>query len=76
MERGGLSVDEVLGRARDEFSDAESFDDVDGLKMIYADSWVHMRPSGTEPILRIFVEALDTETADAFMLRAKSVIAG
>ncbi len=29
----------------------------DGLKLDFADSWVHLRPSNTEPIVRIYSEA-------------------
>lgn len=32
-------------------------DERDGLKFIWADRWVHIRPSGTEPILRLILEA-------------------
>ena len=41
-------------------TDAES-DTMDGLKLRYSDGWVLLRPSGTEPLFRIFVEA-KTET--------------
>lgn len=30
---------------------------LDGLKLEFADSWLHLRPSGTEPVLRLFIEA-------------------
>lgn len=36
----------------------------DGLKISFADSWVHMRKSNTEPILRVYSEAPDSEAAD------------
>lgn len=39
-------------------------DDTDGLKIIYDDGWVLIRPSGTEPIFRIYSEAKDRETAE------------
>ncbi len=32
-------------------------DDIDGIKVHYEDGWVLVRPSGTEPIFRIFAEA-------------------
>ena len=35
---------------------------IDGLKINFADGWVHLRPSNTEPILRVYAEA-ETEQA-------------
>ena len=40
----------------------EDCNTVDGLKITWADRWVHMRKSNTEPILRVYSEA---PTADA-----------
>jgi phosphomannomutase len=40
-----------------------SIDDRDGLKWIGADAWVHVRPSNTEPVVRIIAEAKDEATA-------------
>jgi phosphomannomutase/phosphoglucomutase len=36
---------------------------IDGIKLIYPDGWILIRPSGTEPIFRIFVEAKTTNRA-------------
>ncbi|WP_456482161.1 phosphoglucosamine mutase [Methanopyrus sp.] len=36
---------------------------IDGVKLFYEDGWVLVRPSGTEPLIRIFGEARDRETA-------------
>ena len=35
----------------------------DGLKVIFKDGWVSLRPSGTEPIFRIYSESKDEGTA-------------
>jgi len=37
---------------------------VDGVKIDFPDSWVHLRTSNTEPILRIYSEAKTQEKAD------------
>jgi len=34
----------------------------DGLKIDFADGWVHLRKSNTEPIIRIYAEAQDEAT--------------
>ena len=50
---------EALKRA---FPDAE-VDTQDGLKLTWPDRWVHIRPSGTEPIVRVIAEAPSAEDA-------------
>jgi len=42
---------------------AATIDTLDGTKVNFPDSWVHVRPSGTEPIVRIIAEALTEEKA-------------
>ncbi|NTW51455.1 MAG: phosphoglucosamine mutase [Chlorobiaceae bacterium] len=42
---------------------------LDGLKIDFADGWVHLRPSNTEPIIRIYTEAASKEQADALAER-------
>jgi phosphomannomutase/phosphoglucomutase len=42
-------------------------DTTDGVKVWYDDGWVLIRPSGTEPIIRIFAESKTKEKADALM---------
>lgn len=41
-----------------------NMDSTDGLKILYSDGWVLLRPSGTEQIFRIYSEARDAETAE------------
>ena len=42
----------------------------DGVKAMFPDSWIHLRPSNTEPIVRIFVEAPTVEAANILLDRA------
>lgn len=50
----------------------------DGLKIDFSDSWVHMRRSNTEPIIRIYSEAPDEEKArelaDRFMNQIRQLL--
>ena len=42
----------------------EKLTTIDGVKIDFADSWVHLRKSNTEPIIRIYTEAQSQEAAD------------
>ena len=42
----------------------EKINDVDGVKIDFADCWVHLRKSNTEPIIRVYSEAATMEKAD------------
>ena len=52
----GADLPALYGRLRERFSDA-GVDDRDGLRLAWSDRWVHVRPSGTEPIIRLIAEA-------------------
>ncbi len=67
--RGERNVAEILARMREEFRDALELVSEDGLKAVYADSWVHLRPSGTEPVVRVFAEAPTEGAAQALVDR-------
>jgi len=44
---------------------------LDGLKLDFADSWVHLRPSNTEPIVRIYAEAPSKARAEKLAREVK-----
>jgi phosphomannomutase len=39
----------------------------DGIKIIRNDGWIHVRPSGTEPVMRIYAEAKTMDIADRYL---------
>lgn len=51
---------QVMKRVRDAFQEGDA-DDLDGLTVQYADWWFNLRPSNTEPLLRLNVEAANPE---------------
>ena len=55
-----LILDELLKKYK-----KDHIDKTDGVKIIWSDHWVHIRPSNTEPIIRIYSEAKTVEEADA-----------
>jgi phosphomannomutase len=69
LDRPNAPLDAVYDSLRRGFPDADA-DTQDGLRLSWRDRWVHVRPSGTEPIVRVIAEA-PTE-ADARDLVARS----
>jgi len=53
-------INKILSTIRENHS-SEICDMTDGLKIIREDSWIHLRASNTEPIIRIYTEARDVE---------------
>jgi len=52
----------------------ENTSTLDGLKIIWEEAWVHLRPSNTEPIMRIIAEARSPEKARQLLERFKGEI--
>ncbi len=52
------------------------FNAEDGLKIIGKDFWVHIRPSNTEPIIRIIAEAKSSDYTLNLIARAKEILTG
>ena len=48
---------------------------LDGIRVDWEDSWIHVRPSGTEPIVRIIAEAKDSRRVDALCEEALNMLA-
>ncbi len=69
-----IDVDAILEAVKKKFSN-ERITDIDGVKIDFADSWVHLRKSNTEPIIRIYSEAETMEKADRLAEEIKNVIA-
>ena len=65
-----INVDKVLEAVKEKYA-GERINDKDGVKIDFADGWVHLRKSNTEPIIRVYSEAATMEEADAL---AKKVI--
>jgi len=57
--------DEAILEALSEKFGLATVDCTEGLKLIWEDGWVHLRPSNTEPIIRIIAEAKSLEKAKA-----------
>ncbi|MFN0032502.1 MAG: phosphoglucosamine mutase [Flavobacteriales bacterium] len=60
----GMDVDDILVRVQSLFPDAQIITS-DGVKFDFAEGWVHLRKSNTEPIVRVYAEHNSRKTADA-----------
>lgn len=69
-----INVDEILARVEEKYA-SEQVTTIDGVKIDFADSWVHLRKSNTEPIIRIYSEAHTTEEAEKLAEEMKRVVA-
>lgn len=58
-----IDVDALLAKVKDIYKN-ERVNDRDGVKIDFADGWVHLRKSNTEPIIRVYSEATTMEEAN------------
>ncbi len=58
-----IDVDALLVKVQEEYKNEET-STVDGVKIDFAENWVHLRKSNTEPIIRIYTEAFSQQEAD------------
>ena len=68
-------VDAILARVKDLYCN-ERVNDRDGVKIDFADGWVHLRKSNTEPIIRVYSEAATMDQANALAQRVIDVVNG
>ena len=63
-----IDVDKVLLEMKSRYAN-ENVTDIDGVKIDFAENWVHLRKSNTEPIIRIYTEAKSQAEADTLAER-------
>ncbi len=63
-----IDVDKLLVQIKEMYS-REQVTDIDGVKIDFAKSWIHLRKSNTEPIIRIYSEANTKEKADELAIK-------
>lgn len=68
-----LDVDALLAAVKERFA-GEKITDIDGVKIDFEDSWVHLRKSNTEPIVRVYAEAHTPEAAQQLGDSVKAMI--
>jgi phosphomannomutase len=74
LDRPAAPLDAVYEKLRAAFPDAE-VDTQDGLRLGWPDKWVHVRPSGTEPVVRVIAEAITRAAAAQMVEDARQQLA-
>ncbi|MDH4257425.1 MAG: phosphoglucosamine mutase, partial [Candidatus Aminicenantes bacterium] len=54
----------LIKEMRKKYTDKGEISLMDGMKITFSDYWVHIRPSNTEPIIRLIVEAKSRARAE------------
>ena len=63
-----VDLEKLMNQVASQFEN-ERVSRIDGVKIDFKESWVHMRKSNTEPIVRIYTEAKSIVEAEALALR-------
>ena len=71
LDRPDAPLDAVYAALAAEFAGAAQ-DTQDGLRLAWPDRWVHVRPSGTEPIVRVIAEAPTADAARDLVSRSRA----
>lgn len=66
-------IDAILSRVKEMYSN-EQVTDIDGVKIDFADKWVHLRKSNTEPIIRVYSEASTIDEADSLGKKIMKIV--
>ena len=74
LDRPNKPLDAVYGALTAAFPDATA-DTQDGLRLSWSDRWVHVRPSGTEPIVRVIAEGPTAADAQALVDAGRKLLA-
>jgi phosphomannomutase len=74
VELGRVSPDVVLEQIRSGLAKMGTINTDDGLRIGFRDSWVHIRKSNTEPILRIIAEARTAAEADRIVQQFRNSV--
>ncbi len=69
----GADLAAAFGALRKRFPDAHA-DERDGLRLGWNDRWLHLRASGTEPVIRIIAEARNVTDAEALITTCRNLL--
>jgi phosphomannomutase len=68
-----MQLDRLYSNIKEAFHE-EKIDTTDGIKVDFPEGWVHLRPSNTEPIVRIYAEGSDIPAAQKLIQKVKTIV--
>ncbi len=68
----GSDLPPIYAKLKSRFSEAKT-DETDGLRLSWSDRWVHLRPSGTEPVIRMIAEAPTESDANSLIAACREL---
>ncbi|MGE5425567.1 MAG: phosphoglucosamine mutase [Bacillota bacterium] len=69
----GTDISGILRKIKEGITEGK-IDETDGIKIDFDDSWLHLRASNTEPIIRIYAEGKEAAAAKEKIERVKELI--
>ncbi|MEX2595401.1 MAG: phosphoglucosamine mutase [Salibacteraceae bacterium] len=72
--KAGMNPDDLIDKMKEKYN-SENINTIDGLKIDFENEWVHLRKSNTEPIIRIYTESRDRQSAEALAKRIELELA-
>lgn len=69
----GMNVPDILKKMAAKYA-GEEVNTIDGVKIDFEEGWVHLRPSNTEPIIRIYAEGETEEFANSLATKIMNEI--
>jgi phosphomannomutase len=63
-----VDVDKILNKMAAKYA-SEDVNKIDGVKINFANEWVHLRKSNTEPIIRVYTESTSATKANELAQR-------
>ena len=70
---GNMELESIYAGIKTAFH-TEKIDTTDGIKVDFQEGWVHLRPSNTEPIVRIYAEAANIAEAQKLIQKVKKIV--
>ena len=70
---GEINENDLFEKLNDIFKNNKR-NNLDGLKILFNDEWIHIRKSNTEPIVRIYAESKSFEKANKLINNIKDII--
>jgi phosphomannomutase len=66
-------IEDVFKKIKSHFNEAK-INEIDGLKLDFENSWIHLRASNTEPIIRLYIEGKTKKRCNVLYRKVLNII--